>query len=337
MRFLLLKISSLLLVVYCIVSSCNKNKEQVELDYKLTPFTPSYPSYFPQLTNIPENNPLTVEGIELGRKLYYDPILSNTGQSCSSCHNQAEAFSFDQENSLPHINLGWNTNFLWNGRITGQLEDIMLFEVDIFFHTDLKKINASNEYRSDFRKVYHAETITSKDIAYALAQFFRTLISGNSTFDKFVQHEVMLSPSEMRGFTLFNTEKGDCFHCHSLGLFTDNKFHNIGLDSTFEGENLGRYVITGNPNDKGLFKSPTLRNVEYTAPYMHDGRFQTLEEVVEHYNSKVKLSSTVDPIMTKMNKGGWLWLSVQDKADLVAFLKTLSDSTFITNPAFKKP
>lgn len=302
----------------------------------LTPYHITTPVYFPKLI-IPADNPLTIEGIELGRRLYYDTILSNTGQSCSSCHSQSLAFSDPTANSLPHINLGWNSSFLWKGEIQGGLENAMMFEVNDFFSTDVTKLNNSPFYRSVFKKVYNVDIISSKEIAYSLAQFIRRLYSTNSKFDKYLRYETMLTPSEMNGFVIYNTEKGDCFHCHSLGLFTDNSFHNIGLDSIITGVNQGQFNTTNNSNDVGKFKSPTLRNVELTAPYMHDGRYATLEEVVEHYNSKVKLSATLDPILTKANHTFGLQLSSQEKSDLIAFLKTLTDTTFISDTAISSP
>ena len=141
----------------------------------------------------------------------------------------------------------------------------------------------------------------------------------------------------MHGLDIFTTEKGDCFHCHSLGLFTDNKFRNNGIDSIYIGNDLGRYNVTTNTNDIGLFKTPTLRNIELTAPYMHDGRFQTLDQVIDHYNSGVKHSATLDPIMTKPSKIYGLGLTTIEKYDLIAFLKTLTDTTFIHNPLLQKP
>lgn len=315
---------------------CRKENLDTTLKIPLTPYTISYPNYFPTL-NISSDNPLTVEGIFLGRKLYYDPILSNNNLSCSSCHASSKAFTTYDSNALPHINLGWNTTFLWDGKITGTLEDAMMFEVDEFFKTDISKLNNNEEYKKLFKQVYSVDTIKSKQVAYALAQFFRLLSSSNSKFDKYLQKQGNLNTDEMNGFVLFNTEKGDCFHCHTLGLFTDNRFHNIGLDSEFEGEHLGRYNATKNANDIGLMKTPTLRNVELTAPYMHDGRFETLEQVVNHYNSGVKLSATLDPIMTKPSKEFGLELTSKEKKDLVAFLKSLTDTTFTNNPLLQKP
>lgn len=326
---------SILIIISLFLFSCKKDKSDLDdVAYSATPYTLSYPYYFPAI-EIPTDNDLTVEKIALGKKLYYDPFLSNNGQSCSSCHKQSESFSSTTVNSLPHINLGWNTNYLWNGKIAGTMEDIMMFEVEEFFNTDISKFNTSDDYRKEFKKAFNVTTITSKEIAYALAHFFRILISKDSRFDKYYSHQINLSESEMRGLVIFNTEKGDCFHCHSLGLFTDNKFHNIGIDSIFDGVNRGRFNYTAQSSDMGLFKTPTLRNVALTPPYMHDGRFTTLEQVVEHYNSKVKHSSTLDPIMTKPSKEFGLMLTPQDKADLVAFLKTLTDSSFITNPELK--
>lgn len=323
-----------------IAASCKKENSNPVIPSPLPSALTSYqlyvPSYFPQLV-LPGDNPLTVEGIELGRRLYYDTILSNNGQSCSSCHSQAMAFSRDMVNSLPHINIGWNSNFLWNGSVQGTVEDAMMFEVADFFNTNVSKLNNHSYYPAQFKKIYNVNNITQKDIAYALSQFIRRLSSANSKFDKYLRYETMLTSSEMNGFVIYNTEKGDCFHCHSLGLFTDNKFHNIGLDSLFSGDNQGRYNVTFNPDDIGKFKSPTLRNIELTTPYMHDGRFTTLEEVVEHYNSQVKHSATLDPILTKPNHYFGLQLSEQEKNDLVAFLKTLTDSTFITDTSLADP
>ena len=330
----------LFLMAFLLYISCRKEKEEVVVvpitPSVLTPYHINTPSYFPKLI-IPTDNPLTVEGIELGRRLYYDTILSNTGQSCSSCHSQSLAFSNQTVNSLPHINLGWNSAFLWNGEIQGGLENAMMFEVNDFFNTDVAKLNNDPYYPALFKKVYNVDNISSKEIAYSLAQFIRRLYSTNSKFDKYLRHETMITPSEMNGFIIYNTEKGDCFHCHSLGLFTDNSFHNIGLDSIFTGVNQGQFNVTNNANDKGKFKSPTLRNIELTAPYMHDGRYTTLEEVIEHYNSMVKVSATLDPILTKPNHTFGLQLSEQEKMDLVAFLKTLTDTTFVYDNAISNP
>lgn len=336
MHLKFIQIISNIILIISFLYGCKKKESMEIITPPLTPYEVTYPNYFPKLPSFSEN-PLTVEGIYLGRRLYYDPILSNNGNSCSSCHNQNESFSKASVNSLAHVNLGWSTNFLWNGKVAGKMEDIMMFEVEEFFNTDISKLNASDYYKNEFKKVFGVETITSKDVSYALAQFFKTMNSSNSKYDRFLQHKYWFTTAEMNGFNIFTTEKGDCFHCHTLGLLTDNKFHNIGLDSIFTPANNGRYTITGNPFDMGLYKTPTLRNIELTAPYMHDGRYSTLEEVAGHYNTKVKHSSTLDPIMTKPGKIHGLQLSPNEISDLVAFLKTFTDSTFINNPNFSQP
>ena len=326
-------------LIIALVASCKK-KESDETPAPspeaLTPYNLYCPPYFPQLV-IPADNQLSVEGVELGRKLYYDSIISNDGRACANCHTQQYAFTNPVPNSLAHMNLAWNNKFLWNGLVEGKLEDIMAFEVNVFFMTNTTKLNNSATYPALFKKVFNSTPITTKQVAYALAQFVRTQASTNSKFDKYLRYETTLTSSEMNGFVLYNTEKGDCFHCHSLGLFNDNAYHNNGIDSAFVGVNRGRYNVTGNANDMGKWKTPTLRNVELTAPYMHDGRFATLEDVIEHYNSGVKQSSTLDPIFSKPNHLFGLQLTTQQKADLVAFLKTLTDTTFINNPALSHP
>lgn len=325
----------LFLLILTTFFSCVKNQPPVVTN-TTTPYEINVPKGFPVIVYNP-NNPMTKEGVELGRKLYYDPIISNDGRTCSQCHFQANGFTTFTSNALVHANLAWSTNFLWKGEVSGTLEDQMVFEVTKFFETDVSKLNANSEYKQLFKKAFNINTITEKDVAFGLAQFFRALVSYNSKFDKFLRGEEDLSPSELNGFILFTTEKGDCFHCHSIPLTTDNAFRNIGLDSAYNSTNWGRYEVTHNPLDKGKFKVPTLRNIELSAPYMHDGRFATLAEVIEHYNSGVKISKTIDPIMTKAGKEYGLNLSAQEKKDLISFLKTLTDTSFINNKAFSKP
>lgn len=327
-------INCVLLVLF-FTYSCKKNSS-IEPVKTLHFITLEVPNNFPQMILNPEN-PLSEEGVELGRKLYYDPILSNTGKSCSSCHFQNSSFSELSSNSLAHINLAWHQSFLWNGSVQGTLEDAMLFEIEVFFATNLNNLQQHPDYPAKFKAVFGTSSISSKEVAFALAQFLRTMISSNSRFDKYLRGELMLTSAEMNGLDIFLTERGDCFHCHSIGLLTDNNFHNTGLDDTYNSMNWGRYGVTSNVTDMGKFKTPTLRNIELTMPYMHDGRFSTLEQVVEFYNSGVHVSQYVDPIMTKPGKEFGLQLSVQDKLDLVSFLKAFTDTSFINNPAFSHP
>jgi cytochrome c peroxidase len=282
---------------------------------------------------IPEDNPMTEEGVALGRMLYYDSILHRSGTAaCATCHIQQHSFTSDG-NVLPHINLAWSHNFLWDGSKSGSLEEVMLFEVEDFFGTDISKLQQHPEYPDLFAQAFGTGTITSKEVAYALAQFFRILNSGDSKFDKFLRNEAEFTNQEYLGFDLFFTEKGDCFHCHATAFFTDNIMHNNALDAW---PDPGYFLVTGDSLDYGKFKSPTLRNIEYTGPYMHDSRYATLEEVVDFYSEGLEYSPTVDPLMKNLSQGG-VQLSVEEKAALVAFLRTLSDPGYLTNPDLSLP
>lgn len=334
-----------LVLMFSILGACKTEPfEPIDPDVKVFNPTPKeliYPKWFPEMP-LSHNNPLTEEGIALGRRLYYDPIMHPNGvQSCSSCHDQKQSFTVStpagQTAVLAHVNLGWSNKFLWNGKVEGSLEDIMMFEVDEFFATDLSRLQAHPDYPELFFEAFGQRTITSELCASALAQFFRSMISTNSRFDQYYPGKIQPTPAEVRGYEIFTSEKGDCFHCHPQPLFTDNSFHNIGLESSFEGQNLGRFTVTDDATDKGLFKTPTLRNIALTAPYMHDNRFQTLEEVIEHYDHGVQKSASLDPIMTKPNQINGLQLTVQDKADLLAFLQSLTDTTYTNNTSLSAP
>jgi len=336
-------------------AACQKDVPLTGAELKpATPYTIDIPPGFPEM-NIPADNPTTVEGIALGRKLFYDKILSrNNVQSCASCHNQANAFSdngrifsigadgsIGNRNSQALINLGFNRHFFWDGR-SKTLEEQALepvknpIEMHQSWATAAAKINAQPDYVTDFKAAFGYEKIDSTMVAKALAQFMRTMISSNSRFDKYARHEINLTPSELNGFVIFNTERGDCFHCHNLDggyLLTDNLFHNNGLDSEFT--DLGLGAITGDPYDDGKFLTPTLRNIALSAPYMHDGRFATLEAAINHYNFGGEASLTVDPLMKHVGTG--LNLSAQERADLLAFLNTLTDEEFIQDARFSAP
>ncbi|MBS1936365.1 MAG: c-type cytochrome [Bacteroidetes bacterium] len=334
----------LMAALVALVAGCSKD---APLDHgpmvpATTPLQLDVPAYFPQV-DIPADNPLTVEGVALGRRLYYDTLLSlhgpRQGKACASCHHQDRAFTVPSPGTgvLSHANLAWSTHFLWDGRVSGKLEDVMRFEVEDFFQVDVQVLRSHPEYPGLFRKALGTSEITSGDVAKALAQWVRRLTSSNSRFDRYLRYEGILSAQELSGMNLFFTEAGDCFHCHGLPLMTDNAFHNIGLDSVFTGANAGRFAVTGNPADLGAFKTPTLRNIALTAPYMHDGRFQTLEQVMDFYSGGVHRSPSLDPIMTKPGTGITIGMSPQQKADLVAFLHSLTDEQFITDPALGSP
>ncbi|SDT87710.1 cytochrome c peroxidase [Polaribacter sp. Hel1_33_78] len=306
---------------------------------------------------IPADNPLTQEGVALGKKLFFDTILSgDETQSCASCHDPKKSFTDQQQfsngvndnlgtrNAMPLFNLAWNFDerFAWDGK-EFSLEKQALEPVSnpIEMHGNweniTKKLQNNLEYKDLFLRAFGTSIIDSTLVTKAIAQFERTLISGNSKFDKYLRGEINLTPEEQNGFDVFMDEsKGDCFHCHGSDnnpIWSDNKFHNNGLDNVFVDLGLGK--ITGDPKDNGKFKSPSIRNLAFTAPYMHDGRFATLEEVINHYSEGLKRSPTIDPLMKKVDEGG-VHLSTQDKSNLKAFLQTLSDYDFINNPTFQR-
>lgn len=349
-----------LLLSFFLLTSCSSSSNDAEDLYTPIPASLNIPELFQQkliAPLVPNSNPLTEEGIALGKKLFFEKRLSGDNtQSCASCHNPQNSFTdntrfsdgingtFGTRNSMPLFNLAWNFSdrFTWGGKELG-LERQALEPVrnPIEMHsiwTDVaNKLQQDSQYPNLFLRAFGTSIIDSTLITKAIAQFERTLISGNSKFDQHLLGNAQLTAEELNGFNVFMDEaKGDCFHCHGSDnnpLWTDNDFHNNGLDATFT--DLGLGAVTGDPNDNGKFRSPSLRNLAFTAPYMHDGRFATLEEVINHYSEGLKSSPTIDPLMKKVNQGG-VGLTAQDKVDLKAFLLTLSDNDFVNNPAFRE-
>lgn len=352
--------SNFYFLFFLVFISCSSNQKEEESIYTPVPVSLEIPKIFKEkiiAPLIPANNPLTEEGIALGKKLFFDPILSkNNTQSCASCHDPKNAFTDSNRfsvgidgkqgtrNSMPLFNLAWNFDerFMWDGKeLSIERQAFSPVRNPIEMHSDwknvAKKLQEHTQYPTLFQQAFGTSKIDSTLVTRALAQFERTLISGNAKFDRYLLGEVQLTPEELNGFNVFMDEsRGDCFHCHGSDdnpLWTDNQFHNNGLDETFT--DLGLGAVTGDPNDNGKFRSPSLRNLRFTAPYMHDGRFATLEEVVNHYSEGLKKSTTIDPLMKKVNQGG-VQLSEKDKADLIAFLLSLSDTDFVTNPNFQQ-
>lgn len=304
--------------------------EDVDLDHLV-----QIPRGFPPM-EVPDHNPTTPEGVALGRQLYYDQRLSNGGaRACADCHLQERAFSNPAASGvLAHVNLAWSRYFLWDGSEEGTLEDVMRFEVEEFFQTDVERLREP-DLEEMFQAAFGTPEITTERAALALAQFQRTLVSGNSPYDRYMQGDrSALSASEVRGMKLFYSERAECFHCHATALFTDNLFHNIGLDAEVEGT--GRGAVTGRRIDDGAYKTPTLRNVAVSGPYMHDDRFATLEEVVDFYSEGIVDSPTIDPLIVDP-RGGGAQLSRAEREDLVAFLRALTDEGFLNEPAFGPP
>lgn len=350
-----------LFILIVLILSCKKDK----VGYDPTPYELEIPSHFPDMI-IPEDNPMTVEGVELGRKLFYEKKLSGDNTlACAGCHSPEAAFSDPNQfstgidglegnrNSMALINLGWNTSFFWDGRAK-TLEDQILQPVPnpIEMHEEwpdaVAKLNQDLEYRNMFFKAFGEEGIDSIKVSKAIAQFLRTMISGKSKFDVMYKYENGLSlsseeqsiyqtvtPSEWAGYDLFKSLNGaDCFHCHNGPLMQVNKFSNNGLDATFS--DLGRGAVTGNPNDNGKFKVPTLRNIQYSAPYMHDGRFATIDDVIDHYSFGIQQSATIDPLIEYAFQGG-VQLDATQRDLLKQFLMTMTDESFINNPDFQEP
>lgn len=366
-------------ILLILISSCSRNPDTDLIPlFKPTPYTIQIPPGFPTILNIPSDNPMTLEGIELGRYLFYDGRMSgrlseDSMMTCGTCHLQENSFECGIDHPkfigghpygitgiptphvmLPMINLVWNSSgYLWNGKINKDNPDAAKRKLEDLAWMSIVAPHEMNGDTADvieifqnlpgytelFIKAFCSEDVTMDRMGKAIAQFVRTLVSANSKFDKYLRGEIQLSDSELNGFVLFTTEEGaDCFHCHGSSgnpLFTTHLFYNNGKDSVFSDPN-DRYSITGDPMNRGAYKATTLRNIEYTAPYMHDGRFATLDEVIEFYSHQLVWSPYIDPLMHHMAQGG-VQLTTQEKQDLKAFLLTLSDTSFIHNPAFESP
>lgn len=350
-----------LVSVFLLFMGCNKEKTS----YTVTPYKLEIPSHFPPM-EIPEDNPMTKEGVELGRHLFYETRLSKDNSiSCSSCHMPQHGFSdpnkfslgvdgaIGTRQSMALVNLGWQQSFFWDGRALTLEEQIFVpipdpAEMHLSWPEAVSRLKTDVDYRNMFYKAFDVEIFDSTHVSKAIAQFLRTMISGSSKYDVMykVQNSIPLSAKEEEvrsqisleewgGFDVFfSLSGGDCLHCHDGALAQVQLFANNGLDATFDDK--GRYLVTGNPNDIGKFKVPSLRNIELTAPYMHDGRFETLEDVVNQYSFGVTESPTIDPMMEFSHQGG-VQLDYDDRQLLIAFLKTFTDWDFINNPEFQPP
>ncbi|MCE3007819.1 MAG: c-type cytochrome [Bacteroidetes bacterium] len=299
------------------------------------------PENFPEAT-FPDDNRLTTSRVNLGKRLFFDPVLSRDGSiSCGSCHLPEKAFTDGRQlsagvagrlgmrNAPSLVNMAFLPRFFnWDGG-TPSLELQALvpleshLEMDLPVHESVERLRADPDYVERFRMAYGTEP-TVGSLTRALAAYTRTLVSADSRYDQYVRsgNQSHLTDAELRGMELFNNEKGDCFHCHGTDLFTSNGFHNTAITATIGDR--GRGQITLNARDDGKFKVPSLRNVALTAPYMHNGSMATLEEVVRHYNRGGHAENpNKDPLMRPLN------LSEQEIVDLVAFLNALTDEEFL--------
>lgn len=358
-------------VCMCGLLSCGNEENPISGP---TQITLEIPDYFPNNISMPADNPLTEQGVKLGRMLFYEKKLSADGSiSCGSCHQQQKAFSDGNRfsfgvneargdmNAMSLSNLHWQNRFFWNGRASSLEEQAIQpiedeREMNLPIAEAVNRLKADKQYPTLFENAFGTDEITPDLIGKALAQFERTLVSANSKFDSWIRNEVELTPEEQLGMELFFTHPepslqlrgGNCSDCH-LGFLTAGDpngfagFHNNGLDAD---ENLasGLFSVTENPFDKGKFKAPGLRNIALTAPYMHDGRFQTLEEVLDHYNDHIQNSTTLDVLILEASNelpensdAVKLHLSEGEKKAIISFLNTLTDQQFVSNPKFSDP
>jgi cytochrome c peroxidase len=357
------------LFILCCSMSCQESPDPAPEPYVL-----EYPEQTFGEPILPEDNPLTKEGVQLGRMLFYEKLLSKDNQiSCASCHQQNKAFTDGRKiskgiggqlgdfNAMSITNMAWTSRFFWNGRAVS-LEEQALEpiehpkEMGLSLEEAEKKIQNARDYAQRFQKVFGSSKVTAENIAKALAQFQRTLISSNSKYDRYWAGEAQFTQEEQLGFELFfqhpepmiqlrGANCGDCHDTFQLKGFNDgfSGFHNNGLDSDADLP-AGLMDVTNMNSDRGKFKTPTLRNIALTAPYMHDGRFQTLEEVLDHYNEHVKMSETLSPLMivasNEVNPPQdevKLFLTENEKKAVIAFLHTLTDTTFVNDGRFSNP
>ena len=385
-----------LFMMLVFASACKKD-DPPEPDPQIKPATPynfQVPQGFPTNLNIPADNPMTVEGVTLGKYLFYDGRISGRDDpdslmSCSTCHLQSSAFELGKNNPrfpdshphgltgipsphfvLPLFNLIWNSEgYLWNGMIykgnthlgypaygvpaeepynMTNIESLVWMgiiaphEMHGSIDMTVNMIKSIDIYPPMFEAAFGTKEITYDRINKALAQFIRTIVSSDSKFDKVIRGEAKFSDAEYRGLVLFTTEQGaDCFHCHGAPgnpLMTTNLFYNNAKDTIFN-DPRDRYGVTKDDRDHGAYKATTLRNIELTGPYMHDGRFKTLDEVIDFYSEGLVYSEYAHPLMHKVFPpyGHGANLNPMQKADLKAFLLSLTDYTLLTNPEYSDP
>ncbi len=360
------------LVLGIVALSCGPYKPEVPEGAQ--PYTLTIPAYFPTQLRIPADNPLTVQGVDLGRYLFYDGRISGranakTWRSCASCHKQSNAFEGGKDYNaptphamLPLFNVAFHFGkYHWNGdseSLEGLIYAALTDPNEIGGNPDsiVAKIAAIDFYRDKFTAAFgpiassgagsgdgipNGSVITMDRICKAVAQFVRTIVSANSKFDRYLRGEATLSDEELKGYLLFTTEEGaDCFHCHGASgnaLFSTYALANNGLEpDSLRKDPYDYAAVSQNPADKGTYRIPTLRNLAYTAPYMHDGRFKTIDEVIDQYSENVHYSPNISPLMHHISKGG-VQLTPSEKQALKAFLLTLSDESLLTNPNLAKP
>ncbi|MGZ8558934.1 MAG: cytochrome-c peroxidase [Chitinophagaceae bacterium] len=344
---------SIVIIVLLIVSviffsyglgSCRKNDKP----YQLTLVQLEIPAGFPEPVYKFSDNPLSKEGIELGRQLFYDGRLSLDGKiACASCHQQTGAFG-TFEHDLSHgyngshttrnapvlFNLAWQDKFHWDGEFSSLFDEAVQpitghIEMAESFNSVIKKLRNDPGYYLQFRNVFNTKNITQEYILKALAQFTGSLVSANSKYDRYKKGLASFTAQEQYGYQLFQAH---CNTCHTEPLFTNYGFRNIGLSIDNFLNDFGKMMITNNKADSLKFKTPTLRNVYISSNYMHDGRFNTVSQCINHYRSGIQQSPTLDPILV-----AGIQLTDTEAINLALFLRTLTDSSFIQDTRFSKP
>jgi len=337
--------------------SCQKTKEtsdEAATDPTLDNIVFETPNGWPAPVYNFEDNRLSKEGFKLGRALFFEPMLSSDNTiSCGSCHQPFAAFAqighnishgvadrIGIRNSPSMFNLNWHSSFFWDGHVN-HIEDQPLapitnpVEMDESMENIIKKLEQSEHYRAMFKDAFGSEEITDRKIFKAMAQFMGMLVSSNAKYDKYVRNEAggSFAQAELDGLHTFRNK---CSGCHTEPLFSDFSLRNNGLSLVLNSQgtvDLGAGSIT--PSDSSRyykFKVPSLRNLKFTAPYMHDGRFTTIDEVLQHYSSGVQQTHNLDPLLTN-----GISLSSKEQQDLKAFLGTLDDESFVTDIRFKEP
>ena len=335
------------LLVAC--GSDDSSYEDIEDENKVLDFP--QPDFFPSPTYDLETNPPTEKGFELGKKLFYDGRLSSTGViSCGFCHIQEFSFThhthivshgvngaLGTRNAQPLMNLAYMEDFSWDGS-AAHLDAFPIIPIttDVEMNESvgnvIEKLKADEDYQSLFAAAFENENIDADNMFKALSQFLVMMVSADTKYDKVMQGNAVFTDEETAGKAIFEAK---CASCHSGILFTDQSYRNNGLPIDPQYNDIGRERVTGESDDRYKFKVPTLRNIALTYPYMHDGRFQTLSEVLNHYDSGMEHTENLDPIFVNDNEIG-IPLSDNEKTQLLAFLQTLTDDNFILDQRFSE-
>jgi len=358
----------LLVVFISVIASCKKDEADDTsagvVEYDNTPYSLKYINNTLAAPNLPVDNPLTEQKVKLGKMLFFENALSLDGSiNCGSCHSQLDGFSdtlllsegvdgsLGKRQAMAIFNMAWHDDgFFWDGRAQLLREQSLMpiedaLEMKETLANVIIKLEGMQKYKDQFMRAFGDEEINELKMSLALENFMFSIVSDDSKYDRYLVGAEQLTTAEERGRELFfgeyneffpATSGADCAHCHSGSNFENNEYMNNGLDPDAAFTDIGREEVTNDAADRAKFKVPSLRNIEVTGPYMHDGRFSTLEEVVDHYNNNIETSSTLDPALASTTGTG-LMLDTQEKADLIAFLKTLTDQHFLNNEEYHDP